>query len=63
MQDIHGCPYTISFLALMFPPLSPAEYTRLLGSIVAHGLKHPIVVWRDQVIDGVHRLRRASRPA
>ena len=54
---IPGCPYTISALALMFPPLSPARYARLLASIRAHGLRRPIVVWRGQVIDGLHRLK------
>ncbi len=54
---IPGCPYPISFLALAFPPLSPAQCSRLLASIIAHGLIHPIVVWRGQVIDGLHRLK------
>ena len=54
---IPGCPYPISFLALAFPPLSPARYARLLASIRAHGLRRPIVVWRGQVIDGLHRLK------
>ena len=57
MYNIPGCPYPISVLALMFPPLSPARYARLLASITAHGLRRPIVVWQDQIIDGVHRLR------
>ena len=57
MYNIPGCPYAISVLALMFPPLSPARYARLLASIRAHGLRRPIVVWQDQIIDGVHRLR------
>ena len=54
---IPGCPYPISFLALAFPPLSPARYARLLASIRAHGLRRPIVVWRGRVIDGLHRLK------
>ena len=54
---IPGCPYPISFLALAFPPLSPTQYSRLLASIIAHGLIHPIVIWRGQVIDGLHRLK------
>ena len=57
MPNLPECPYPISFLALMFPPLSPARYARLKASITAHGLRHPIVVWMGQVIDGVHRLR------
>ena len=54
---IPGCPYPISFLALAFPPLIPARYARLLARIRAHGLRRPIVVWRGQVIDGLHRLK------
>ena len=57
---IPGCPYPISFLALAFPPLSPARYARLLASIRAHGLRRPIVVWRGQVIDGLHRLKACA---
>ena len=54
---IPGCPYPISPLAHMFPPLSPAQYSRLLASIRAHGIRRPIVVWRGQVIDGLPRLK------
>ena len=54
MQHIPGCPYPVSALAMMFPPLSPARYARLLVGILARGLIHPIVVWRGQIIDGVH---------
>ena len=54
---IPGCPYPISFLAMMYPALSPTKYSRLLTSIIAHGLIHPIVVWRCHIIDGVHRLK------
>ena len=50
-------PHAISPLAMAFPPLRPAQYARLLASIRAHGLRRPVVVWRDQVIDGVHRLK------
>ena len=54
---IPGCPYPISPLAHMFPPLSPAQYSRLLAGIIAHGLIHPVVVWRGEIIDGLHRLK------
>ena len=33
------------------------EYARLLASIRERGLRNPIIVWRGEVIDGVHRLR------
>ena len=57
-MDTHqDCPYRISALATAFPPLPPADYARLRDSIEARGLRTPIVVWRGEIIDGIHRLR------
>ena len=50
-------PIYYQFPGAGLPPLSPARYARLLASIRARGLIHPIIVWRDQIIDGVHRLK------
>ena len=50
-------PYSISRLALAFSPLRPARYAALVASILQFGLRHPIVVWRGEIIDGVHRLK------
>src|ERR1700761_6768178 len=32
-----------------------AEYEALMADIKRHGLRSPILVWRDQVVDGRHR--------
>ena len=57
-MDTHqDCPYRIRALAKAFPPLPPADYARLRDSIEARGLRTPIVVYQDEVIDGFHRLR------
>ena len=37
MYNLPGCPYVISFLAMLFPPLSPERYARLLASIPRAG--------------------------
>ena len=57
MDNDQDCPYPVSPLAKAFPPLDKAEYARLLVSIRERGLWSPIVVWRGEIIDGVHRLR------
>ena len=53
-------PISHQFSGAGLPPLSPARYARLLASIRAHGLRRPIVVWRGQVIDGLHRLKACA---
>ena len=52
-----GFLYPISTLALIFPPMSPGEYQRLVESIAKHGLRDKIVIWRGMIVDGVHRLK------
>ena len=47
--------YTFSPLVFIFPPMGPAEFAALVASIREHGLRDPILVWRDQIIDGRHR--------
>ena len=49
-------PYPISPLARIFPPLNPEEFFELAESIREHGLLHPILLWREEVVDGRHRL-------
>ena len=49
-------PFPISYLAKILPPLDPPRYRALVASISQHGLRRPIVVWRGEIIDGVHRL-------
>ena len=50
-------PYPISILAQLFPPMSPEEFGVLLESIHQDGLLEPILLWNEQIADGVHRLR------
>ena len=47
--------YTFSPLVFIFPPMGPAEFAALVASIRERGLRDPIVVWREQIIDGRHR--------
>ena len=39
----------------LIPPLSSTEYGQLEQSILAHGCRDPIVLWRDKIIDGHNR--------
>ena len=50
-------PYPIGILAMLFPPMSPEEFGVLLESIHQDGLLEPILLWNEQIADGVHRLR------
>ena len=47
--------YPFSSLVYLFPRMSPEELARLVASIREHGLLEPIVVWRREIIDGLHR--------
>lgn len=44
-------------LCRIFPPLDDESYKALRDDIKAHGLRNPIVVYNDQVLDGQNRLR------
>ena len=48
--------YPISSFALLFPEMIPEELTRLKDSIRQHGQLEPIGVWRNEILDGRHRL-------
>ena len=47
--------YPFSSLVYLFRRMSPEEFARLVASIREHGLLEPIVVWRREIIDGLHR--------
>ena len=54
------CPrtlYVISSLVRIFPDKPELEYDALKGSIRRLGLLDPILMWRETVVDGYHRLR------
>ena len=50
-------PYPIHPLAAVQPPLRKARYQALVASVKQYGLLRPIVIWREQIVDGVHRLQ------
>jgi hypothetical protein len=44
-------------LALLVPPMSKEDYARLRDDIAANGLREPITLYEDRVLDGIHRER------
>ncbi|MFM8537813.1 MAG: ParB N-terminal domain-containing protein, partial [Planctomycetaceae bacterium] len=48
-------------VCLLFPPLPPAEFASLVADIATHGLLHPIVLHRGEVLDGRNRLLACQR--
>ena len=55
MPETSDGKYTLSVLALIFPPLSQAEFQAMVQSIRERGLQKPVILWRGQIIDGRHR--------
>ena len=54
------CPktlYVVSSLVRIFPDKPEPEYSALKESISRLGLLDPILMWRETVVDGYHRLR------
>ena len=47
-------------VAEAFRPLKRDEYEALLADIRANGVRIPIVVTEDRIVDGVHRYRAAT---
>jgi N6-adenosine-specific RNA methylase IME4 len=47
----------------IFPDMTPDEFNELKGDIAANGLRQPILVFRNQVIDGRQRLRACKELA
>lgn len=44
-------------VADIFPRMGDAEFQALKADIAKHGQREPVWTWRDQVIDGRHRVR------
>ena len=47
--------YPLSKLALLYTPIPPVHFQGMVESIREGGLRHPITLWRGQIIDGRHR--------
>ena len=41
-------------LSAVFPPMTETEMDELRADIAAHGLRTPIVLYQEQVLDGWH---------
>ena len=60
LEEIMTCPrtlYVVSSLVRIFPDKPEPEYGALKESISRLGLLDPILLWRETVVDGYHRLR------
>ena len=53
--------FPLSPLAEIFPPWTTEQLDRLTEDIAAHGLREPILVWRETIIDGRHRLKACRK--
>lgn len=47
--------YKIHPVAELFPAMAAAEFAKLKADIAANGLRQPIIIWQEQIIDGRHR--------
>ena len=53
--------FPLSPLAEIFPPWTTEQLDRLTEDIAAHGMREPILVWRETIIDGRHRLKACRK--
>src|SRR5262245_61637662 len=53
-------PYTIHPLANIFPRMSPAEFKALVEDIRINGVRQPITLHLNQILDGRHRYDAAK---
>ena len=56
MDDPQACPYSITPMAEAFPPPSRKEHEGLVVRISRHDYRPPVIVWREEVVFGVHLL-------
>ena len=63
-QDVYeyeGKRYTAHPAAALFPLIEGGEFDRLMGSLKLNGMRHPIVLLGDQIVDGRNRFRAALK--
>ena len=53
----HHPDYELHELAMVLPEMDEETFSSLKESIIAHGQREPIILWREPVIDGRHRLK------
>ncbi len=44
----------------LLPPLTPAEFEQLKQSVLAEGIREPLKVWRNKLVDGHNRFELAQ---
>ena len=52
--------YEMHPLTEVFPPMEPHQFEALKADIAAHGLREPIALWQNRIIDGRHRYRACA---
>jgi hypothetical protein len=57
---LNGKKYEIHPSAEMVPAMTEQEYLDLKADIAEHGVREPIVVYRNYIIDGIHRARAVT---
>ena len=49
--------YEIHELCKLFPPMSEDQFTALMRDIAENGLRQPIVIYENKILDGRHRYK------
>jgi len=57
---LNGKKYAIHPSAEFVPAMSDQEYEDMKADIALHNVREPIVVWRNYILDGIHRARAVN---